>query len=770
MLELKEVRIFDGGFGSEIEKRGLDANLCADYNLLAPEVVQEIHLSYAKADYITTNSFGLNRIRYRGSFALSDLAKAAVRNARVTGKQVLFDIGPTGQLMRPIGTLSFDEAYDVFREVVLLTRDDVDGYILETFSDLYEMKAAVLAVKENAPDKLLFATMTFDGTGRTLTGSTPEIVVNTLEGLGVDALGVNCGPGPEGLLDVVKRILSSAAVPVLVQPNRCIPEFQNGRAVYNLSAESFYAFMEQFVRMGVSLIGGCCGTDPEIIEAISRLKGTPIVKKTPARKTIVNSATMLTEIDGVVICGERLNPTGKKLLKRKLAEEDYDYLVQEALKQADHGARVLDLNVGVPKLNERVLMKNALVRIQEYADTPIQIDTSDFDAMEDACRYYNGIPLINSVNGKKEVMERVFPIAKRYGAVVLGLTMDEQGIPRTAEERLRIAERILREAETYGIPREKIMIDTLVLTASAEQELVQETLRALTLVRALGVKTALGVSNVSFGLPNRPLLNKTFLTMALYAGLNMPILNPLDEEMGAAIDAFRVLMNQDPRSEKYIARFDGREEVTAPAVKETMDLKTAVKNGLVSECEKLTALELENHDPMYVVNELLVSALKEVGTAYEKQEIYLPRLIAAAEAAKAAFQIVSAKFPKTDTSKGKVIMATVQGDVHDIGKNICKVVLESYGYDVIDLGKDTPIQAVVDAYERIRPLAIGLSALMTTTVISLENTIEALRAAGCTSAILVGGAVLTADIARAIGADYYSKDALEMVEVLEKLR
>ena len=769
MLQLDRIMIFDGGFGSEIEKRGLDTNLCMEYNILKPEVIKEIHNEYRYADFITTNTFGLNKIKYHGSYDIKDIAIAAIDNAKSVNKHVMFDIGPTGSMLKPLGTLSFDEAYDAFKEIVLISKDLVDGYILETFSDLYELKAAILAVKENAPDKLLFATMTFDKTERTLTGSTPEIMVNTLEGLGVDALGVNCGLGPKELYNVIERIINTSHTPIIIQPNRGLPKLKDGKTYYDLSIEEYDEYIKKYVEMGVSIIGGCCGTNPEFIKEISKYNRCKINKKNNPYKTIVNSATVLTEIDNVVICGERMNPTGKKKLKQKLIDGDYDYLVGEALKQVDAGAKILDLNVGVPKLDEKQVLKDALIKVQEYVDTPIQIDTSNKEAMEIACRYYNGIPLINSVNGEQAVMDIVFPIAKKYGAVVLGLALDENGVPKTAEERLEIAKRIISEAKKYGIPKERIMIDTLVLTASAEQALVKETLRGLTLVRNLGVKTALGVSNVSFGLPRRILLNKTFLTMAMYAGLNMPIINPLDSEMTEAIDAYNVLLNIDNNSITYIDKYNNFEESKEPKKAQELDLKTAVMRGLNNECENLTNKELEIHEPLYVVNEILIQALKEVGDLYDKGKMYLPQLIAAAEAAKVAFGVISKKFPKSGNSKATIIMATVKGDVHDIGKNICKVVLESYGYEVIDLGKDTPIETVVEAYKKYHPLAIGLSALMTTTVISMEDTIKALREINCESKIIVGGAVLTQDIATSIGADYYSVDALDLARIIEKL-
>ena len=762
----EKILIFDGGMGSEIEKKGLSEFIPEELNITHEKDIIDIHKSYDCADFITTNTFGLNKIKYHGKYDIKELALKAISNARSTNKYVMFDIGPTGAMLKPIGNLEFDDAYEAFKEIALITKDLVDGYILETFSDLYEIKAAILALKENT-NKPIFATMTFDKTGRTLTGSTPEIVINTLEGLGVDALGVNCSLGPKELEPIIEKFINNAHKPILIQPNRGLPTLKNGKTIYTLEYDEFEEYIKKYVDMGVSVIGGCCGTNPEFIKGISKFRGLNVNKKNNSYKTLVNSATELVNIDNVVICGERLNPTGKKKLKEALLNGDYEYLVKEALKQQEAKANLLDLNVGVPKIDEPKVMVEAIRHVQEFCDLPLQLDSSNKEALEKGCRYYNGIPLINSVNGEQAVMDKVFPIAKKYGAVVLGLALDENGVPKTAEERYEIAKRIIAEANKYGIPKERIMIDTLVLTASAEQALVKETLRGLTLVRSLGVKTALGVSNVSFGLPRRILLNKTFLTMAMYAGLNMPIINPLDNEMTEAIDAYNVLLNIDNNSVNYIDKYNDVEENQGPKKTLELDLKTAVMKGLNNECEALTNKELETHEPLYVVNEILIQALKEVGDLYDKGKMYLPQLIAAAEAAKVAFGVISKKFPKSENKKGTIVMATVKGDVHDIGKNICKVVLESYGYEVIDLGKDTPIEVVVDAYKKYHPLVIGLSALMTTTVISMEDTIKALREINCESKIMVGGAVLTADIAASIGADYYSKDALEMVNIIE---
>lgn len=775
MLRLgEEVIIFDGGLGSEIEKLGLEG-IPEELNITHPDEIKAIHLSYSCADCIMTNTFGLNAIKYKGKYSIKELALKAVENARSAGKKVFFDIGPTGAMLKPLGTLTFDEAYEAFSEVVEVTKDVVDGYIAETFSDLYEMKACVLAVKEHT-DKPLFATMTFDGTGRTLTGSTPEIVANTLAGLGVDALGVNCSLGPKELEDIVKRLLESSSVPIIVQPNRGLPELKDGKTVYTLGVEEFDCYIGKFIEMGVSVVGGCCGTTPEFIKSISRYRGRKVNRTTVKTATVINSATKAVTIDGVKICGERLNPTGKKKLKEALLEGNYDYLVDEAVSQQEAGADILDLNVGLPQLDEPAVMEEAVAKIQEYCDLPLQIDSSDAEAIERGVRYYNGIPLINSVNGDFKVMDKIFPVAKKYGAVVLGLTMDENGVPKTAEERFEIAKRIISRVESYGIPRHKIMIDTLVLTASAEQALVVETVKALRLVRALGVKTALGVSNVSFGLPNRGLLNKTFLTMAMTCGLNMPIMNPLDGEMSGAVRAYAVLSGEDKNSENFIEIYKDFVGVQA-AVKAAqvgqkcaLNLFDCIKKGIKNQAAELCEKELETCDVMTVVNDVLIKALEEVGAEYDSGKLFLPQLVASAEASKNAFAVIGERLPKGENAKGKVVLATVKCDVHDIGKNIVKVVCESYGYEIIDLGKDVSPEKVVEAYNKYAPKAIGLSALMTTTVKGMQETVAALKNAGCACPIFVGGAVLNEAIAQRIGADYYTKDALGFVKTLDKIQ
>ncbi len=770
----EKIIVFDGGFGSELERLGL-SGVPEDLNITHAEDIKKIHRSYSHADIITANSFGLNPIKYGGKFAIDEVARAACENAKAAGKPVFFDVGPTGMMMEPMGQLSFEEAYRAYKTVAEISEGLCDGYILETFSDLYELKAALVALREST-DLPIFATVTFDKSGRTLTGSTPEIAANTVANLGADALGVNCSLGPEELIPVVERLLAVSPVPVIVQPNRGLPVLENGRTVYKLSAEAFYESIKKMVEMGVAVIGGCCGTTPEFIEKISVFSGQNVRKREISRQTVINSSNQICVMDGVKICGERLNPTGKKALKEALINEDFDYIIGEALSQQDAGADLLDVNCGLPQIDEKSLMPKVVRKVQEVTDLPLSLDSSNHEALEAAARIYNGIPLINSVNGEREVMERVFPIAKKYGCVVLGLAMDKGGVPRTAEKRFEIAKRIIRTAEEFGIPKERIMIDTLVVTASAEQELVRETVRALELVRGLGVKTALGVSNVSFGLPNRRLLNRTFLAMALERGLNMPIMNPSDGEMSGTVRAYELLSGIDKNAENFINIFKNYTPAQTASVlgikreeKSAQSLYDCVRQGLKSRAGELTEEELLTKDPMEVVNGVLIKALDDVGAAYEAGKLFLPQLISSAEAAKAAFAVVAQHLPKDRESKGKVVLATVQGDVHDIGKNIVKVVIESYGWSVVDLGKDVSPEDVVKAVNDHDPFAVGLSALMTTTVPSMEKTISMLKESGCRAKIFVGGAVLNRETADRIGADCYTKDALEMAKKLDEL-
>lgn len=767
----EKVQIFDGGMGSSLEERGVSFNCVEDLNITHEDVIRDIHLGYKNADYITTNTFGLNKFKYKGNYSLKEVALKAIENARVVSRKVFFDIGPTGLLMEPIGSLNFKDAYEAFKEVVEISKDYVDGYIVETFSDLLEIKACILAVKENS-DKPVFATMTFSDNGRTLTGTTPLIMVNTLEGLGVDVLGVNCSLGPKDLMPIVKEIMKYAHIPVIVQPNRGIPKYINGKASYELDHVEYKKYIKMFLDLGVSIVGGCCGTNSDFINAISEYKDLNVIHKNNNYETLVNSRDTVVNFNNIVICGERLNPTGKKKLKEAITQENYDYLIEEAIIQKEHGANVLDLNVGVPLIDEVKVLTTAMKKVSEYVNLPLQIDSSNIEAIENAVREYAGIPIINSVNGDFEVMDKVFTIAKKYGAVVIGLTLDKNGVPQTAKDRFDIAKRIIDKASEYGIKYHKIIIDTLVLTASSNQSLVKETLEALKLVSSLGVKTTLGVSNVSFGLPNRQLLNKTFLGLALNSGLSMPIMNPLDSEMMGIVNAYNVLLNKDINSEKYIECYkDIQNNVNINKDKEEISsIPEIIKKGLKNIIKDKVIAELEKYDnPLEFIENVLIKSLNEVGVLYEKGVLYLPQLISSSETAKIAFNTVLERIPSSLVEKGTIIIGTVKGDIHDIGKNIVKVVLQSYGYSVVDLGKDVDPEIFVEAYNKYKPIAIGLSALMTTTINSMKVTIEKLRDINVSSKIFVGGAVLTEDIAKKINADYYSKNALEIVSILEKL-
>lgn len=768
----EKVMVFDGGFGSELNKYNFPlGTIPEELNITNSDVVKAIHKNYVNAgsDIIVTNTFGANRLKMKKSkYSLKEIILAAIENARsAKPKYVFFDLGPIGQLVEPLGTLKFDEAYDIFKEIVLIAKDLVDGFALETFTDIYELKAAVLAVKENS-DKLCFATMSFEENGRSLTGATPEVMVAVLEGLGVDALGVNCSLGPVELKPIVKRILDASNTPVLVQPNRGLPKIVDGKTIYDLDVETFYNATKEFVEMGVAFIGGCCGTDPDFIKSISEFKDTTVKIRKVEKKSFVTSGSKIVYIDGVKIIGERLNPTGKKALKEAIINEDYDYMINMAISEEENGADILDVNMGLPMIDEERVMVNVIKKIQEFTNIPLQIDSSSASVIEIACRYYNGVPLINSVNGNDDVLEKILPIAKKYGAMVIGLTLDKEGVPKTAEKRIEIANKIIKKANSYGITNEKIAIDALTLTAAAEQELVDETLKTIKEMNRINIKTALGVSNVSFGLPNRALLNRSFLLMAMENGLNLPIINPNDVEMKNTIMAFNVLKNRDKNAEYYInnnIQVDNTQTVNSS----DYDLRDIIKKGLTNEAVNKTKELLKEMQPMDIINNIVIPTLNEVGVDYEKNVIFLPQLLKASEATKASFEVIKSTFKESGESLGPIMILTVKGDVHDIGKNIVKVVLESYGYKVIDLGKDVEIDYVVEQVKKYRPKAIGLSALMTTTVVSMKDTIEALRKNNLTLPIFVGGAVLTKDIAIDIHADYYTKDPLDMVKILKEI-
>ncbi len=771
----KELLIFDGGFGSQLQALGMKAGEIPEYyNITNPELIIDIHQRYINAgcDFITTNTFGANPLKLeQDGFSYQEVICKAVDNAiKAKGDRdvyIALDIGPIGKLMEPMGTLTFDEVYNSVKEMVELVKDKIDVVLFETMTDIYELKASILAVKE-CSDLPIFATMTFENNHRTLSGCDPLTMVNVLEGLKVDALGINCSLGPKEMTPIIEEILNSTNLPIMIQPNAGLPVLVDGKTTYPMEANEFLDAMIPLVNKGVAIVGGCCGTTPEFINLLSTKLNKTVIKRNVPLKTRVSSGTTTVEFDKhIVVCGERLNPTGKKKLKAALKEERYDELIVEAIKQEQAGAHVLDVNVGLPGIDEPKVMKHVIKLLQEVIQLPLQIDSSNFKAIEEACRYYNGKPLINSVNGKDETMEAIFPIVKKYGGLVIGLTLDENGIPAKAEDRYEIAKKIINKAKEYGINSNDIIIDCLVLTASAQQKEVMETIKAVSMVKTLGVHTVLGVSNVSFGLPNRPLLNKTFLAMAMSAGLDLPIINPLDKELMNTIDAFNVLYNYDLEASNYINKQSQSDII--PIKQTEFSLKEVVLHGLKDEVKKATESSLETNDGLTIVNEILIPALDQIGKDYESGKIFLPQLIQSAEASKIAFDVIKQTFKTTTSTKGPILIATVHGDVHDIGKNIVKVVLESYGYQVIDLGKDVSKETILEAYYKHQPKAIGLSALMTTTVVSMEDTITLLKKQDTMCPIFVGGAVLTDDIASDINADYYTKDAMAAVNLLNKI-
>lgn len=789
----KKTLFFDGGMGTQLQANGLSVGaIPEELNIDNPELIVMIHENYLKAgaDFITTNTFGANAHKMsRAKYPNTEMIKAAVKNADTARKNlgreddsyIALDIGPIGELLAPIGTLSFDDAYELFKEQIVCVKDDIDLVIFETFGDLYELKAGVLAAKENC-DKPVFVSVSFDKSGRTLTGTNPETYINVMEGLKVDAIGVNCSLGPKELEPVIRTLLEKSHLPVLIQPNAGLPTLRDGKTVFELTPESFIDALSNVMNEGIAVIGGCCGTTPDFIKLEKTNFPIVVKERNVPLRTAVSSSTMTVYLDeDVKVCGERLNPTGKKKLQAALREENYDMLISEAIAQEDAGAKVLDVNVGLPGIDEAAVMRKIIPMLQEVVSIPLQIDSSNPAAIEAACRIYNGKPLINSVNGKDAVMEAVFPVANKYGGVVIGLALSEE-VPKLCEERVAIAEKIIGKAKEYGIPEKDLVIDCLTLTVSAQQAEAAETLKALKVVSNMGLSSTLGVSNISFGLPNRPLINRTFLTLAMQSGLKMPIINPLDRSLMDCIDAFNVIYNVDKGCETYIKNQENvvvqtvtvqksatGEGATASAAGGKKDVGFCIIKGLKDEITEVTVEELKNTDAMVLINETIIPALNKVGRDYDSGKIFLPQLIQAAETAKVAFAEVQKHFTVSSEKKGPVILCTVEGDIHDIGKNIVKVVCESYGYEIIDLGKDIPVDSVVDAYKEYKPKAIGLSALMTTTVENMKRTIAALRANDCDVPIMVGGAVLTEEIAKEIDADYYTEDAMSLVNLFKEL-
>ena len=784
----KELLYFDGGMGTLLQSKGLKpGELPEVWNLEHTEEIVDIHRQYYEAgsDIVLTNTFGANALKFHDSkYALKDIVTAAVANVKKAaslgvhdGREVYtaLDIGPTGKLLKPMGDLAFEDAYEAFKEVVKYGEDaGVDLIHIETMSDTYEVKAAVLAAKENT-DLPVFATMIFDEKGKLLTGGDVPSVVAMLEGLRVDALGINCGMGPEQMLPILSEIMEYTSIPVIVKPNAGLPKQRDGEVYYDVVPRQFAQTMQKVLQLGASVIGGCCGTTPEHIRVmIQGVQSRQLQRPVPTDKTIVSSygkAVLLGQKP--MIIGERINPTGKKKFKQALKEHDMDYILKEGITQQDRGAHILDVNVGLPDIDEVAMMKEVITELQSVTSLPLQIDTVDIKAMEAAMRIYNGKPMVNSVNGKQESMDQVFPLIQKYGGVVIGLTIDEEGIPNTAEGRIKIAGKIIKEAEKYGIQKKDIVIDVLAMTISSEPDGAKVTLEALKGVReAYGVCTVLGVSNISFGLPYRPAINSNFYTMAMQNGLSVGIINPSSEDMMRSYYSFCALMNYDENCEEYIQKYGNQQISTTSIMSSELTLKSAIEKGLKEEAHHATRELLKSQEPLEIINQHLIPALDVVGKGFEKGTIFLPQLLMSADAAKIAFAVLKDVLAQNGgdvQKKDKVILATVKGDIHDIGKNIVKVLLENYSFDVIDLGKDVPPETIVDCAIREDVKLIGLSALMTTTVVSMEDTIKLLHQKKPECKVMVGGAVLNQDYADMIGADFYGKDAMQSVYYAQRV-
>ena len=781
---LKENRvILDGGMGTLLQAAGLKPGEHPElWCITHPEIVTGIHRAYYEAgsNLICTNTFGANCLKFDES-TLREMIFAGVKCARdaAEGKEdrfVALDIGPTGKLLAPTGTLPFEEAVEIFAKTVRLgVEAGVDAILIETMTDSYETKAALLAAKENSTLPVL-VTNAYGSDGKLMTGATPAAMVAMLEGMGVFALGANCSLGPKQLVGVAKELLEHASVPVILKPNAGLPAVREGKTVYDVTPEDFAEELAELVKAGVRLAGGCCGTTPAYIAALTeKTKVLPVLPVTEKQFTTVSSYTHAVKFgEKPLLIGERINPTGKKRLKQALLEGDMNYLLEQGIAQAEAGAQLLDVNVGLPGIDEPAVLAEAVTALQGVTDLPLQIDTADGTAMEKALRLYNGKALVNSVCGKQESMDTVFPLVKKYGGTVIALTLDENGIPATAEGRVAIARKIIAEAAKYGIGKKDLVFDTLAMTVSADQNAPAVTLEAMARIKSeLGCHTSLGVSNVSFGLPNREAVNGVFFTLALQKGLSAAIMNPLSAEMMKSYYSYLLLAGMDENCMGYVANADrfAAAASAAPVAEKTAEngseLQKAVEKGLAQKAEELTASLLDTREPLDLVENELLPALDKVGKGFETGKLFLPQLLMSAEAAKAAFGKIKEKLPPGAGGKGPFVLATVQGDIHDIGKNIVGLLLENYGYTVIDLGKDVPPETVLEAVTTHHAPLAGLSALMTTTVPAMEATVKLLREKAPWCKIVVGGAVLTEDYARDIGADAYGKDAMATVRYAE---
>lgn len=787
------VILFDGGMGTLLQGMGLEAGEVPErWNILYPERVKSIHRAYIEAgsNVITANTFGGCRIKFPEDGDITSeavitagvrLVREAIAEAHAAGIDgeiyAALDMGPTGHLLKPLCDLEFEEAVAAYREMAHIGEEaGADLIIIETMNDSLETKAALLGSKEGSSLPMV-VTNIYDATGRTMTGADPAAMIALAEGMGADAVGMNCGLGPESMLELMTAFAEYASVPIVVNPNAGIPRTENGATVFDVSPVEFAEYMKKIVLAGASAVGGCCGTTPDHIRLTAEaVRGIAPVKVTDKKLCLVSSATHAVKIgDSPILIGERINPTGKAKLKAALRENNMTYILGEAVAQTEKGVHVLDVNTGLPEIDEVKMLSSAVAEIQSVTDVPLQIDTSDPAAMEAAMRLYNGKPMVNSVNGKEESLEAVLPLVKKYGGVVIALTLDENGIPETAEGRLAIARRIVERAEQFGISRKDIVADPLAMAVSSDPKAAEVTLEAIELIRReLGIGTSLGVSNVSFGLPAREVITASFFTLALSKGLDAAIMNPHSTEMMKAYRAYLALRGMDEGFAEYIdfaQKLPKSGEVTEAVKTENAGssanaegLRGAIIKGMRELAGTLSASALEACDPLTVINEDIIPALDEVGQGFEKGTVFLPQLLMSAEAATAAFAEAKARIPKSDDdSKGTVVIATVKGDIHDIGKNIVRVLLENYGYNVIDLGKDVPPEKIVEAAKEYGAGLVGLSALMTTTVPAMAETITQLRRSGSDAKVVVGGAVLTEEYAGMVGADKYAKDAMDTV-------
>lgn len=782
---MKKVTILDGGMGTMLQNAGMGLGERSEiFGMQHPEILESIQKQYIESgsDIIYSNTFGGNAHKLRGTgYGVDEVVSANVAAARKAADafpernvKVALDIGPIGELMEPLGTLSFEEAYDIFAEMLESgEKAGADLVIFETMSDLSELRAGILAAAEHT-DLPVWTTMSFERNGRTFTGTTVSAFALTCSGLPVEAMGINCSLGPEEILPFISEMREWTDKPLIVKPNAGLPDPVSGR--YELDADTFAMEMLPFVRLGVSYIGGCCGTTPEYIKKTSDILNMDVeTDERPSLKNGVCSSSVTAQFNGIRVIGERINPTGKKMLQKALLEHDMNYVMKCAIDQQQAGADILDINVGLPEIDEAAMMTEVVRAVQSVCTLPLQIDSSDPAAVEAGLRACQGKAIVNSVNAEDEKLDEILPLVKKYGAAVVGLTMDRSGIPESCEQRFAFAEKILNRALECGIPKDDVIIDCLALTISSMQEQANETLKAMRMVRErLGLHLTLGVSNISFGLPEREHITTTFLAQAAAAGLDLPIVNPNIDAIMDVISSCRALSCEDVNCESYIDRFAGKKKQTddnkpAPG---SMTLEDAVLKGLGDEVERIVGDLLNSMSEMEIIDNKLIPALDIVGEQYEKEQLFLPQLISSANAASSGFEVIKKRIADKggqSADKGRIVLATVEGDIHDIGKNIVKVVLENYGYRIIDLGKDVPPAKVVEAAIREDVRLVGLSALMTTTVESMKLTIEALRASGHNCQVMVGGAVLTPEYAQKIGADFYARDAKASADIAKSV-